>query len=146
MFFKLENLVRQAQLVDESDPQFSIVVQKKNAKQIIPQINRKKSQVKKPSENHHLIVTQTLNEQMTFGDEEVDNVFTPIMDKILDMSDNTDHSFQAPKLQRSDSRKSIVLLKDIDYLENRMMVKDYCRHNYTKNLQIGKNTGKKPSH
>lgn len=83
---------------------------------------------------------------MRFKDtlEEEDNVFQPIkMDQILDVTDQTDNSVINSKMKRSDSRKSIVLVKDIDYLEQRITIRDYCRFNYSKGLLIGKNIGKK---
>ena len=54
-----------------------------------------------------------------------------------------DVSINTRKIKRSDSRKSIVLVKEVDYLERKMEVKDYCRINYSKKLAIGKNVGKK---
>lgn len=51
-----------------------------------------------------------------------DDVFQPIaMHNVLDTSDFTQHQERKPsRLKRSASNKSIVLIKDVDYLEKRL--------------------------
>ena len=102
-----------------------------------------------------------INEEISFTDEESENNSDYQKNNFENQKNNSDYQknnfgkknkFSEDKDKEENeenlenenfSDDSFIMVKDVDYLNSRFIIKDYGRFNYTKMLNIGKNLGEK---